>query len=50
MPNIISTLIFEMQAVIDTSNWVNGKPVLQNGDVFCPMCDAWHQNNTFCQQ
>lgn len=20
-----------------------------DGEVFCPMCEVWHQNNTFCQ-
>ena len=29
--------------------FVNDKPVLTNGDVFCPMCDEYHVNNVFCQ-
>lgn len=35
---------------LDRSKWVNGKPVLINGDVWCPMCETWHQNNSLCQQ
>lgn len=31
-------------------NWVNGRPVLINGDVWCPMCEIWHANNSYCQQ
>jgi hypothetical protein len=34
----------------DTSKWVNGRPVLINGDVWCPMCETWHANNSLCQQ
>jgi hypothetical protein len=30
--------------------WINGRPVLINGDVWCPMCEAWHVNNSLCQQ
>lgn len=32
------------------SQWVNGRPVLINGDVWCPMCETWHANNSLCQQ
>lgn len=28
---------------------VNGLPIKANGDVYCPMCDVYHANNTFCQ-
>lgn len=21
----------------------------KGNDVFCPMCEIWHENNTFCQ-
>jgi hypothetical protein len=35
---------------IDTRKWVNGRPVLLNGDVWCPMCEIWHKNNSMCQQ
>ena len=31
-------------------SWVNGRPVLINGDVWCPMCEKWHINNSLCQQ
>jgi hypothetical protein len=34
----------------DRSKWVNGRPVLMNGDVWCPMCETWHVNNSLCQQ
>jgi hypothetical protein len=34
----------------DRSKWVNGRPVLMNGDVWCPMCETWHANNSLCQQ
>lgn len=34
----------------DRSKWVNGRPVLLNGDVWCPMCETWHANNSLCQQ
>ena len=34
----------------DKKKWVNGRPVLLNGDVWCPMCEAWHKNNSLCQQ
>ncbi len=27
----------------------NGKPMAANGHVFCPMCEDWHENNTWCQ-
>lgn len=27
---------------------VNGKPIYGN-KVYCPMCDEYHINNTFCQ-
>lgn len=27
---------------------INGKEIKDN-TVFCPMCDDWHENNTFCQ-
>lgn len=30
--------------------WVNGRPILLNGDVWCPMCETWHVNNNLCQQ
>jgi hypothetical protein len=35
---------------IDKKQWVNGRPVLMNGDVWCPMCERWHINNSHCQQ
>lgn len=38
--------LFNMNA----KKWVNGRPVLINGDVWCPMCDVWHANNTLCQR
>lgn len=34
----------------DRKKWVNGRPVLLNGDVWCPMCEIWHENNSACQQ
>lgn len=34
----------------DRNKWVNGRPVLINGDVWCPMCESWHVNNSLCQQ
>jgi len=27
---------------------INGKEMKDN-DVFCPMCNDWHENNTLCQ-
>lgn len=36
-------------ASLDRSKWVNGRPVLLNGDVWCPMCESWHQNKTLCR-
>ncbi len=30
--------------------WVNGRPVLLNGNVYCPMCEIYHENNSYCQQ
>lgn len=35
---------------MDKNKWVNGRPVLINGDVWCPMCETWHVNNSLCQQ
>lgn len=35
---------------LDKSKWVNGRPVLINGDVWCPLCETWHVNNSLCQQ
>ena len=35
---------------VNVSKWVNGRPVLINGDVWCPMCEQWHINNSLCQQ
>lgn len=29
--------------------YYNGKPQRDNGDVWCPMCDFYHVNNTWCQ-
>ena len=37
----------ELQA---QEKWVNGRPMLANGNVWCPMCDEYHQNNSYCQQ
>lgn len=36
--------------ITNRSEWVNGRPILLNGDVWCPMCETWHANNTHCQQ
>jgi hypothetical protein len=30
--------------------WINGRPVLLNGNVWCLMCEAWHANNSECQR
>jgi hypothetical protein len=30
-------------------NWYNERPMLLNGNVWCPMCDEWHANNSYCQ-
>lgn len=35
---------------VDLNKWVNGRPVLLNGDVWCPLCETWHANHTLCQQ
>jgi hypothetical protein len=35
---------------INMSKWVNGRPVLANDDVWCPLCDAYHENTTACQR
>lgn len=35
---------------LDRNKWVNGRPVLINGDVWCPTCESWHVNNSLCQQ
>lgn len=35
---------------INTNKWVNGRPVLINGDVWCPLCEQWHANNSLCQR
>ena len=29
--------------------FINGRPMMDNGDVWCPMCEAYHVNNTMCQ-
>lgn len=34
----------------DKNKWVNGRPVLLSGDVFCPMCETWHINSSLCQK
>lgn len=34
----------------DKNKWVNGRPILINGNVWCPMCEKWHANNSLCQQ
>ena len=46
----IRNLMNHIDNIHTGKNWVNGRPVLINGDVWCPMCERWHENNTFCQQ
>ncbi len=33
----------------EIERFFNGMEVLRNGDVFCPMCEIFHQNDTMCQ-
>ncbi len=35
---------------VNRDKWVNGRPVLLNGDVWCLKCETWHVTNTLCQQ
>lgn len=35
--------------VVQQLHNINGYPVRANGDVYCPMCEAYHINNTMCQ-
>lgn len=31
-------------------HWIWNNPVLIKGnEVFCPMCEIWHENNSLCQ-
>jgi hypothetical protein len=33
-------------------SYVTNQPSRNDGvyaEVFCPMCEAWHENNTWCQ-
>ncbi len=42
--------IASIDAVVQQERpYYNGKPRKDNGDVWCPMCDMYHVNNTWCQ-
>lgn len=28
---------------------VQMQPGAENGQVYCPMCEIWHENNSWCQ-
>ena len=36
-------------AVVQELRLINGMPQKENGDVWCPMCEFWHANETWCQ-
>lgn len=46
----VSRNFYDYFKSLDTRDWVNGRPVLLNGDVWCPMCETWHVNNSLCQK
>ena len=29
--------------------WIDGSVVIKGDQVFCPMCEEWHKNNSLCQ-
>lgn len=41
--------IAPLGVVMQELQYYNGKPQMDNGDVYCPMCEIWHENNTLCQ-
>lgn len=32
------------------SSWIFEQVRFNGSDVFCPMCEIWHENNTNCQR
>lgn len=37
------------QLVIETQSRKDEFNRWNSTDIYCPMCEAWHENNTFCQ-
>jgi len=44
------SLMYLLDTMQSPPLWIDGAVEINGDQVFCPMCEVWHLNNTNCQR